>query len=339
MSDHFTGFNCCVQERLNRQYDEAVRLSESESVRELQKACERFEALGDFRDSEEKLRLCRGKLRECLQAFEGKIAAGYGHTVGLRADGTVITVGSYDDELYEAEEWEDIIAIAACSFYTVGLCGYGCIVSAGDDKSGKLYTNALRGSRGIAAVAAGDWHFVCLWMNGDVSAYGNSGKGECETLGWEEINAVAAGNCLTVGLKENGTVLAVGSNESGQCNTEDWREIVAVAVGDRHTVGLKADGTVVATGSNSYGQCNAEDWREIVAVAAGHSHTVGLRADGTVKAVGDNQHGQCNTEDWREIVAIAAGNYFTVGLRVDGTVKAVGDNRYGQLNTDGWKLL
>jgi len=238
-----------------------------------------------------------------------QVAAGCLHTVGLKADGTVVAVG-WNGEVVEAPGYSDYH------------CGGGQLEVGG-------WTN-------IAQVAAGWGHTVGLKSDGTVIAVGGNPSGQCNVGGWTGIIQVSAGAGHTVGLKSDGTVVAVGYNNRGQCNVGGWTDIVQVAVGDWHTVGLKSDGTVVAVGLNTKGQCDVGGPANKIQVAAGCWHTVGLRTDGTVGAVGDNTYGQCNVDGWTGIIQVDAGAWQTVGLKSEGTVVAVGYNNHGQCNVGGW---
>ena len=255
-----------------------------------------------YKDADDMLKYCIARNAQP----KGYLAAGYGHTVALRRDGTVVAVGMniwQGDHIgsCDVSDWQDIVAVTAGGSYTVG-----------------------------------------LKRNGTVVAVGDNTFGQCEVSDWQDIVAVSTGDYHTVGLKIDGTVVAVGDNTFGQCEVSDWRDIVAVAAGYNHTVGLKRDGTVVAVGENTYGQCEVNGWQGIVAVAAGDSYTVGLKRDGTVVAVGENTYGQCEVNGWQDIVAVSAGYFHTVGLKRDGTVVAVGMNNNwkgeytGQCDVSGW---
>ena len=224
------------------------------------------------------------------------IAGTYHHTVGLKADGTVVAVGENKYGQCNVNDWLDIVAICAGDDYTVGLKADGTVVAVGYNKDGQCNVN---GWRDIVAISAGFRHTVGLKADGTVVAVGDNEAGQCNVNGWRDIVAISAGDDHTVGLKADGTVVAEGWNAFGQCNVSGWRDIVAISAGDSYTVGLKADGTVVAVGWNTYGQRNVNGWRDIVAICAGDRHTVGLKADGTVVAVGDNGAGQCNVSGWR----------------------------------------
>lgn len=240
--------------------------------------------------------------RKALEPVRKFIACGDSHTVGLRADGTVVAAG--DNTYYDhcaVSGWRDVAAIVGGNRYTVGLRADGMVI--------------------VAGWRVRDQHMV---------------------RNWRDVVAIACGSDHTVGLRADGTVVAVGSNGYGQCKVGDWQDVVAIACATYHTVGLRRDGTVAAVGMNDYGQCNVGDWRDVVAIACRGSHTVGLRADGTVVAAGKIDpyyYGQCEVGNWRDVVAIACSASHTVGLRADGTVVATGKNDQGQCNVGDWKLF
>jgi alpha-tubulin suppressor-like RCC1 family protein len=261
------------------------------------------------------------------------IAAGWGHTVGLKEDGTAVAVGYNGDGELDVSSWTNIKAIAAGAFHTVGLKDDGTVVAVGDNSSGALDVSSWTG---VKAIAAGWGHTVGLKEDGTVVAVGDNGFGQLNVSSWTNIKAIAAGFYQTVGLKEDGTVVTVGFNGYGQLNVSSWTNIKAIAAGAYHTVGLKEDGTIVAVGFNGYGQLNVSSWTNIQAIAAGFYHTVGLKEDGTVVTVGDDSYGQIDVSSWLTMNVVAAGAYHTVGLKEDGTVMAVGNNDYGQTNVVAW---
>ena len=312
-------------------YNNAMALFEEGKYDE---AMEIFTALGSYRDSEEKTAeipkakayaqalqlLAQGKKAEAAMAFvniddykdarkrsfaiwdeiaeRDTFVAGLWHTVALKTDGTVVSVGDNKYGQCDVSGWTDIAAIAAGDCHTVGLKADGTVVSVGDNKYGQC---DVSGWTDIAAVAISNYHTVGLRADGTVVAVGWNEYGECDVSGWKDIAAVAAGTWYTIGLKADGTVVAVGDKNYGQCNVSRWTDIAAVAAGYKYTVDLKADGTVVAVGDNKYGQCDVSGWKDIAAVAAGSYHTVGIKADGTVVAVGRNDDGQCNVSGWKNI--------------------------------------
>jgi len=268
-----------------------------------------------------------------------QVSAGREHTVGLKSDGTVVTVGCggvSPKGQCDVCGWTDIVQVDAGYYHTVGLKSDGTVVAAGNE--GWDYGQCdVGGWTDITQVDGCYMHTVGLKSDGTVVAVGSNEYGQCDVGGWTDITQVAAGYYHTVGLKSDGTVVAVGRNNFGQCNVGGWTDITQVAAGVYRTVGLKSDGTVVAVGWNIDGQCDVGGWTDITQVAADYRHTVGLKSDGTVVAVGFNEDGQCDVGGWTDITQVAAGSYHTVGLKSDGTVVAVGWNEYGQCNVDGWR--
>ena len=226
------------------------------------------------------------------------VSAGVYHTVGLKADGTVVAAGSNRTGQCNISNWKDIVAVSAGRYHTVGLKADGTVVAVGDKTNGQCNVTDWKD---IVAVSAGSSHTVGLKADGTVVAVGDKTSGQCNVTDWKDIVAISAGSSHTVGLKADGTVVAVGSNGSRQCDVSSWTDIVAISTGSSHTVGLKADGTVVAVGSNGSRQCDVSSWTDIVAISTGSSHTIGLKADGTAVAIGSDSYGQCNVSDWKDI--------------------------------------
>ena len=355
----------CKTAEIESDYQAANKLVEEGRFEE---AIAAFQALGDYKDSAEQIpevyykkaqhlyetgdiahaAMLFGELEDykdaqfqCAKLWESiavrdTISAGTYHTVGLKADGTVVAVGRNDDGRCNVSGWEDIVAVGAGDFHTVGLKADGTVVAVGRDDEDQCN---ISGWKDIVAVSTRCRHTVGLKADGTVVAVGMNKYDQCNVSDWKDIVAVSAGEFHTVGLKADGTVVAVGEKSNGQCNVSGWKDIVAVSAGRFHTVGLKADGTVVAVGRNNSGQCNVTGWKGVVAVSAEFSHTVGLKADGTVVAVGQNDDGQCDASGWEDIVEVSAGAFYTVGLKADGTVVAVGRNDDGECDVGGWKNI
>lgn len=290
-------------------------------------------AFGSISDYYEQARVRSMELWDQI-AVRDTVAAGTNHTVGLKANGTVVAVGDNSEGQCDVGDWQDIVAVAAGPLHTVGLKANGTVVAVGDNSYGRCDVGDWKN---VVAIAAGSDYTVGLKADGTVVGVGNYVLGQCKVSGWKDIVAIAARYGHTVGLKADGTVFAVGDNSYGQCKVGGGNGIAAISVGYRYTVGLKADGTVVAVGDNSSGWGEVIGLKDIVAISAGYEHIVGLKADGTVVAVGDNKDGQCDVSDWKDIVAISAGREHTVGLKADGTVIAVGNNKNGQCNVIDWK--
>ena len=334
-------------------------------VGQYREAMETFKALGDYRDaadrageiaySQAEACLRKGNLAEAAMyygragayldaqkqsmklweqvAHRTTISAGWNHTLGLKSNGTVVTVGWNDSHQCEVFDWRDIIAVSAGGEHSVGLKSDGTVVAVGWNGDGQCDVSEWSG---IVAVSAGYNHTVGLKSDGTVVAVGENDDGRCNVSEWSDIVAISAGSKHTIGLKSDGTVVAVGWNGYGQCDVSGWNEVIAVSAGGSHTVALKSNGEVLAVGNDSSGRCDVFDWNGNVAISAGGSHTVALKADRAIVVAGWNEYGQCNVSGWSGIEAISAGGSHTVGLKSDGTVVAVGSNTYGQCDVSGW---
>lgn len=284
-------------------------------------------------DSEELSRL--SQMREKNAKYQGCIAAGSFHTIGLKTDGTIVADGD-KKQCRLIVDWHDIVMVTAGSFHSVGLKSDGTVVTSGGDK----YTlEDINTWSNIIFIATADNATAGLKADGTVVAVGYNDGGGCENNDWREIVSVATSGNHTVGLKSDGTVVASGKNKNGQCNTEKWTDVVAVAAGDKYTIGLRADGTMIAAGKIVDDMRDIANWRDIVAISADSNNIVGLKADGTVEFATDvHLYGLKNVADWHDIVAVSTAARHIVGLKADGKVVAVGVKGDG-CNTDYWRYI
>ena len=216
---------------------------------------------------------------EAAAHSETTVSASWIHTVGVRADGTVVAVGWNEDGECDVSDWRDIIAVSAGDGHTVGLRSDGTVVAVGENGYGKCDVSDWSD---IVAVSAGSGHTVGLKSDGTVVAVGGGRGGRRDVSEWSDIVAVSAGSTCTVGLKSDGTAVAAGNEYEymGVCNVSGWSDIkmpqeslrpikdtprrspeelaaaraavapyqeTALSTYSSHTAGLKADGTVVVT--------------------------------------------------------------------------------------------
>src|SRR4030042_1618680 len=102
-----------------------------------------------------------------------RVAGGGHHTVGLKADGTVVAVGDNTYGQCNVSGWTAIVQVAAGYAHTVGLKANGTVVAVGDNGYGECNVG---GWTGIVEVAAGSFsvpgHTVGVKSNGTVVAVG-----------------------------------------------------------------------------------------------------------------------------------------------------------------------
>ncbi len=276
------------------------------------------------------------------------VAAGIGHSLALRADGTVWAWGAnYDGEL-----------------------GDGTLTN-------RPTPVAVSGLSNVIAVAANGEHSMALKSDGTVWGWGNNQSGQIgdgtttrrrtpvAVSGLTGVVAIAAGRQHSLALKADGSLWAWGQNTSGQLGdgTETHRytpvavtvmsDAVSVAAGEYFTVAVKADGTVWTWGENYYGQLgNGTRSRNTTAVpgltgavtaGAGCHHTLVVEQGGGVWAFGHNALGQLGhgmetprttpgvVPGLTDVVSVAAGESFSLALRSDGSVWQWG------FGPDGWR--
>ena len=288
--------------------------------------------------------------------MRGSIAAGIGHSLALKTDGTVLSWG--DDSRGQL----------------------------GDDSNLEVKTSPVfvAGLTNVVAVAAGYEHSLALLDNGTVYAWGKDDYGQLGN-GAPLLNqalkvqaqisggviAIAANSAYSLALTSGGQIISWGVNNGGQLGnagtdtyypspgtvTGAQNNNVAIVAGAAHAMALQADGTVLTWGSNSFGQLGISattpqqtapvqipTLQNIVALSAGLQHSLALKSDGTLLAWGRDNEGQLGdstalaqqstpvaVQGASEITGIASGIFHNVALKADGTLLSWGDNRQKQL--------
>lgn len=227
-----------------------------------------------------------------------------------------------------------IVSIAAGGGHNLALRAEGTLVGWGYNYWGQA--NAPIGSRRVVAVSAGPDHSLALQEDGRVLAWGYNRDGQCNApAGLTNAVAIAAGGLHSLALRANGTVAAWGANGNGQTSVpQNLTNVVGIVASYQGSLALRANGTVVGWGASWDSQTrNVEGLTNVVAVAAGYDHALALRADGAIVMWGQTNRGQADIPaGLTNVVAISAGNYYSLALQSDGTVVAWGANDSGQIN-------
>jgi RHS repeat-associated protein len=179
------------------------------------------------------------------------VAAGDGHSLALRGDGTVWTWGAnFDGQLGDGTTTERHAPVQAAG-----------------------------GLTGITSIAAGANHSLAVKSDGSVWGWGNNDDGELgignttrqsaptQMATLSNATAVAGGDFHSLVLQRDGTVWGTGNNSTGQLGDGTTTNhsspiqtagglsgIVAVSAGSYHSLALKNDGTVWTWGANWQGQ-------------------------------------------------------------------------------------
>ena len=286
------------------------------------------------------------------------VAAGDGHSLGLKNDGTVWAWGY--------------------NFY--GQLGNGASGNGTNNSVPVLVT----GLTGVTAIAAGFDQCLAVKSDGTVWSWGHNNYGQLgdgthtdravpvQVSGLTGVLTVAGGKFHSLALKDDGTVWAWGWNSYGQLgdgtNTSSnapvqvsgLSGIVGIAAGLYHSLALKAGGTVWAWGDNTYGQLGTgtTTWSNMAvqaffspgtvirSIAGGGWHSLAIQDSGTLWAWGLNSFGQLGngTNDNSSVpvqipspsgvLAVAGGTYHSLVANdgdASGAPWAWGRNFHGQL--------
>jgi alpha-tubulin suppressor-like RCC1 family protein len=83
------------------------------------------------------------QVRERAATYNGCISTGGSHTVGLKADGTVVAVGWNEYGQCDVSGWRDIVAVSALA-HTIGLKADGTVVAVGYNEYGQCNVSGWR---------------------------------------------------------------------------------------------------------------------------------------------------------------------------------------------------
>lgn len=221
----------------------------------------------------------------------------------------------------------NVVSIAAGYWHTLALKADGSVWGWGSNAGGQLGADTsaaynspqqIAGLSKVTAVAAGKCQSVVLKQDGTVWRIGSAKNGwdamgfkPCQDAapmspvsGFSNSIAIAATDYYIVAVKEDGTVWASGYFVPGQADPYDpklyflqlsgFNNIKAVAAADDHIVALRQDGTVWAMGLNAEGQLGDGsttdrssavqmlDLANVTSIAAAPGATLALKKDGSV---------------------------------------------------------
>lgn len=216
---------------------------------------------------------------EAANAFGSSTSA----PVRLTVIDVAVWGSNYDRQLEVPASATNLAAVYAGMFHSVGLRADGTVmvwgntpIDGGMHPGGRLQPPP--GLSNFVAVAAGGGFNVALKSDGTVLGWGDNSWGQISGLTqWNNIVAVAADYAHTLALRADGTVLAKGGNFSGQIAIPPGIEDgIAITAGWEASSVLRSDGSVIQWGHGQ--KVPTDDRHDLVAIAPGLS----LRKDGTL---------------------------------------------------------
>ena len=214
---------------------------------------------------------------------KNRLAVGFYHTVGLRADGTAAAAGRNDEGQCDVSGWTDVIAIVCTDYTTLGLRSDGTIVSTGFQDY-----ETLSGWRGITVLGGGSYAVCGVTASGQVLS--SHAAMRSETM--RDCIAIDVSTGYCIGLSADGTLS--GANVTPPA----WTDLVAISASGTGYLALDRDGRVLAHWFRSRDAIDFSDLSGAVAIAAGGTHCAVLLSDGTVITRGSNTCGECDTASW-----------------------------------------
>lgn len=219
-----------------------------------------------------------------------------GMTVGLRADGTVVTAGSLE-AVFDVSGWTDIVDLefSGSIDWEERKMGSGLLVGVRSDGTVVFTGNAVED-----------------WMK--------------KTETWTDVVDICLGGGRITGLRSDGTVICASGSEVAEEQCKNWKNVVMLV---SYGTALSEDGELLGNDHGLRGSMK-DQWHDLVYV--NDRVDIGLKADGTVVVDAFDSAPNGNVRGWTDVVAVSgwSGNHggHTIGIRSDGKVLAVGDTKY-----------
>jgi len=137
-----------------------------------------------------------------------KIAAGYGHALALKSDGSIVGWGDNGYGQATPPDGNDFVNIAAGGGYSLALKSDGSIVGWGTNDSGRITPPV---GNDFVAIAAGGLHGLALRSNGSVVGWGYNADGQATPPPGNDFVAIAGGEFHSLALKSDGSIIGWGA--------------------------------------------------------------------------------------------------------------------------------
>ncbi len=268
------------------------------------------------------------------------VAAGHGHSLAIKNDGTVVAwmVGPsvfYAFDYGQAEVpagLSNVVAVAGGFSHSLALKEDETVVAWGK-YSGGSPVNVPANLTNVIAIAGGDYHSVALKEDGTVVAWGGNSRGQTNVpYGLKDVVAISCGSTHTLALKADGTIATWGLDSGPPPSAAT--NVVAIATEGWYNLALRADGTVVDWGGPYTDFPMPADLTNIVGIATGYGYGEALRANGTLVGWGRGADVTNIPPGLTNVLSFASGDYHRTGLApVDLPPVCFPQSRLARINT------
>lgn len=252
----------------------------------------------------------------------GRIAAGYCHTLGLKQDGTVYAAG---DNMYgqsDVSDWSGVVQVAAGAYHSVALLNDGTVKAVGDNSQNQLNVDSWTD---IVSVAASGYDTIGLKADGTVVACGMHAD---LVSGWHGVTMVTGGAYSMGCLYDKGYMMSTHTGAQLDMGVVFFD----LAVCGNVSAGILYDGTLMTNVEN------APEWTNIVSIEVSSTGIFAIDTNGKVLSYFHRESDNVDFNLPSEAVEIVSSGTHHVVLTKDGKVHSFGSNDFGQLNTNDWSL-
>ena len=292
-------------------YQQAEALAEEGRLGE---AAIAFRKLGDFLDSRERCLALWAQVRLTPTIDSNQIL------VGIRNDGTLITMLDSGYDVAELQSWRDLCSVTVSETHVLALTANGTVLATGDNTYGQCNVSDWEN---IVQIIAGKYFSIGLKADGSVEYVGIIHKSLYKVEEWTEIVMIQATDDHVVGLHSDGTVVAVGDNSYGQCDVADLKNVIDIFVSHMHTTLLCADGTIVNRGYQDANRVDIGPVPGLVKYYRFFHCYFGILYDGRIVYLTEPTDPSCECLDiqyWQNTISFFDCRGVLCGLQADGTI-------------------
>jgi alpha-tubulin suppressor-like RCC1 family protein len=231
------------------------------------------------------------------------VSAGAHFTVGLRADGTLVSTGRNDFGQRNFLGWREIVAVSAGVRHTAALRADGTVLSTGQNKHGECN---VRHWRNIVKVIAGNACTFGIKKDGRVLVSGQNAKGDLQVSHLNGVTDIAYGGPgRAIALLSDGRIARVGQENHMRRSFTLYKNVKQITAAPDYFAGLMENGTVKLLAyfwADSGTEAAAVEWSGVSAIAAGRYHILGLKNNRLFGAMLHpditKDRGQLNVTQW-----------------------------------------